>query len=127
VDPAALQDTSQIGANYWNLPRVLYQLFQFPSATKLPPGVNRLAEGWQNTLAVDGVFQVNSTTVFSATDDYGNYDSSKVIIIQEENDRLVRRFTINLGGIDYTLKPETKPILPALPHGLLFNLMINQP
>ena len=26
VDPQALKDTRQIGANYWNLPRVLYQL-----------------------------------------------------------------------------------------------------
>ncbi|HEY5158764.1 MAG TPA: hypothetical protein VII93_12445, partial [Anaerolineales bacterium] len=87
----------------------------------------RLAAGWENTLVVDGRFQVNSTTVSSAPDNYGTYDSESIIIIQAENGHLVRRTTITLDGIEYTLKPETQPFLSALHHGFLYNLMINQP
>lgn len=127
VDPKALQDTSQIGANTWNLPRILYQLYEIPASIKKIPAVNRLAAGWESTLVVDGRFQVNSTTVSSAPDNYGTYDSESIIIIQAENGHLVRRTTITLDGIEYTLKPETQPFLSALHHGFLYNLMINQP
>ncbi len=128
VDPAALHDTRQIGANYWNLPRVLYQLYTFPAGVKDVPVVHRLEKGWQNMLASpDGKFRVNGSTTYSVPDYYGESDPGSVILIQAENGRLVRRETVQISGKEYNLKPPGAPILPDLPHGFLYQLMILQP
>ena len=125
VDPAALHDTRQIGANYWNLPRVLDQIYTFPVEMNPVPTVHRLEKGWQGTLvAAAGRFQINGTTVYSVPGYYGEYDPGNIILIQSENGRLVRRQTVTLDGKVYTLKPVTGSLLPTLPHGFLFNLMI---
>ncbi len=128
VDPAALHDTRQIGANYWNLPRVLYQLYTFPPDVKDPPVVNRLEKNWQNTLsAPDGKFQVNAVTVYSVPDYYGEFDPQNIILIQSENGHLVRRESVTVSGKEFSLKPAGAPVLPSLPHGFLYSLMIAQP
>ncbi len=128
VDPAALHDTRQIGANYWNLPRVLYQIYTFPENVKLVPVVHRLEAGWQNTLVgPDGRFQVNAVTTYSVPDYYGAFDPRQIILIQAESGHLVRRETITLNGQVYSLKPVSAPILPTLPHGFLYDRMIIQP
>ena len=128
VDPAALHDTRQIGANYWNLPRVLFQLYIFPAGTKDLPVVHRLEKGWQNILAgSDGKFEVNASTTYSVPDYYGEFDPSSVILIQAQNGALVRRDTVQVAGKGYNLKSHGVPILPGLPHGFLYHLMILQP
>lgn len=128
VDPDALQDTRQIGANYWNLPRVLYQLYVFPEDVKNVPIVHRLERGWQDSLVgEDGRFQVNAVTAYSVSGYFGEFDSQDVILIQSEDGRLVRRTTVVLDGQEYFLKPPSEPILPDLPHGFLHDLMIIQP
>ena len=128
VDPAALHDTRQIGANYWNLPRVLDQLYIFPEDENNLPVVHRLQQGWQNMLvAGDGQFLISSATVYSVLINAGEYNSQNIILIQAENGHLVRRLQIDLNGQDYQLKPYTLPILPDLPHGFLYSLMIAEP
>jgi len=128
VDPAALHDTLQIGANYWNLPRVLGQLYIFPEEVQNIPVVHRLQEGWQNSLvAGDGQFLISAATVFSVLIYAGEHNPQNIILIQAENGHLVRREDIELNGLDYQLKPSTEPVLPDLPHGLLYELLIDRP
>ena len=57
IDPNGLRDTRQIGANTWNLPRVLNQIYTFPADWKNPPRVYRLNPGWDKLLVNDqGLF-----------------------------------------------------------------------
>jgi hypothetical protein len=127
VDPEALHDTRQIGANYWNLPRVLYQLYTFPSGISKAPVVHRLERGWQDALiGADGLVQVNAATAYSVPGYYGEYDPRNVILIRAEDGHLVRAESILVDGQEYALKPLSEPVLPGLPHGFLYNLMIVQ-
>jgi hypothetical protein len=128
VDPAALHDTRQIGANYWNLPRVLSQLYIFPEDKANIPVVYRLESGWQDFLvAEDGQFLINSITVYSVIINEGEYQPANTILIQAENGQLVRRADVELNGQDYQLKPFSEPILPGLPHGFLYPFLITEP
>ncbi len=128
VDPAALHDTRQIGANYWNLPRVLYQLFTFPEEYESVPLVHRLEWGWQDALVgQDGRIRVDAATVYSVAGYYGEYEARDVILIRAEGGRLVRVDSLVIEGQTYTLKAPSEPILPGLPHGFLYDLMIVRP
>jgi len=128
VDPAALHDTRQIGANYWNLPRVLMQLYTYPENMKALPVVHRLAQNWPGKLlAADGRIQINADTVYSVPDDYGEVEPQNVILIQAENGQLVRREEVILNGQEVSLKPAAALPLPTLPHAFLYHLMIDQP
>jgi hypothetical protein len=128
VDPAALHDTRQIGANYWNLPRVLGQLYIFPGDVKNIPVVHRLQDGWQNSLVRgDGQFVISSATVFSVLIGAGEYNSQSIILIQAENGHLVRRKSMELNGVEYQLKPSSVPDLPGLKHGILYPMLIIKP
>jgi hypothetical protein len=128
IDPAALHDTRQIGANYWNLPRVLNQLYIFPEDRANIPVVYRLENGWQDFLvAGDGQFLINSITVYSVIINEGEYQPANTILIQAENGQLVRRADVELNGQDYQLKPFSEPILPGLPHGFLYPFLITEP
>ena len=125
VDRAALTDTRQIGANYWNLPRVLDQIFTFPPEMAALPHVHRLETGWQNTIVTpDGRFQVNAASAYSVPDYFGVFDGRNVILIQSENGHLVRRGSVTIDGNEYPLKQLSTPILPDLPHGFLYNLLV---
>jgi hypothetical protein len=129
VDPAALTDTRQIGANYWNLPRVLDQIYTFPPEVKDIPRVHRLETGWQNSLvAPDGKFQVNATSAYSVPDYFGEFHPGYVILIQRENGQLVRRLVVTLNGHDYLLKqPDPRTSLSSLWPGFLYKLLILTP
>lgn len=127
VDPAALQDTLQIGANTWNLSRDLSQVYTFPQSVESVPFVDRLPGGWQNSLVdADGQFRITDPTLF-ASGSFGEYNPQQVILIQAENGRLVRPETVTLKGQVYALKPVTPPVLPSLPHGVLYPLLVIQP
>jgi len=126
VDRAALTDTRQIGANYWNLPRVLMQLYEFPEGMQSVPVVHRLETGWENSLLdPEGRFRADASTTYSVPDYYGEFEPENVILIQSEAGRLVRRKMITLGGQEYLLKQLADPVLPGLPHGFLYNLMLD--
>jgi hypothetical protein len=125
IDRAALTDTRQIGANYWNLPRVMLQLYDFPPNIKFVPVVHRLETGWENSLVgSDGLIQVDARTTYSVPDYFGEFDPSHVILIQAVDGRLVRKEEVTLNGREYTLKPPSNSVLPSLPHGFLYNLLL---
>jgi hypothetical protein len=129
VDPAALTDTRQIGANYWNLPRVLDQIYNFPPKIKDIPRVHRLETGWENKLVTsDGKFQVNAISAYSVPDYFGEFNPENVILIQRENGQLVRRQVVTLNNRGYQLKQfDPGMSLSNLQPGFLYNLMIASP
>jgi hypothetical protein len=126
IQPEGIEDVLQIGANTWNLPRVLDQLYVFPPEMIAVPQVYRLLPGWQDRIVLeDGSFQLNQETVRAPPDNYNTFDSRSVIIISTEGGvmkRMVGPLVIN--AISYPLKPQTNPILPGLPTGVLHSLLL---
>ena len=71
VEPQGLMDTWQIAANYWNLPVVLGQIYDFPETWHDPVWVYRLTELWQNDIVGgDGKLVLDAATVFAPTDTF---------------------------------------------------------
>ncbi|MEJ2571042.1 MAG: hypothetical protein P8Y98_10930 [Anaerolineales bacterium] len=91
VDPVGLKDVRQIGANTWNLPRVLDQIYVFPSEWENPPRVYRLIPGWQERIVdAQGQFIVNAATVLSPAPLYRVVPSTDVIFIETSSGHLQR-------------------------------------
>ncbi len=66
VEPTSLKYTRQIGSNTWNLPRILDQIFIYPSEWEHPPRVYRLIPEWQDTIVRgEGQFAVNEATTIA--------------------------------------------------------------
>ena len=91
VDPTGLQDTRQIGANYWNLPRVLGQLYTFPREWDAIPRVYRMVPGWEDRVVTKDLrLRIDETTTFSPGSTYGVFDTSNAILIVQGPDGLTR-------------------------------------
>jgi len=83
IDPDGLRDTRHIDANTWNLPRVLYQICDFPDDWENPPRVYRLVPTWQNQIITEDLsFQIDASTVISPSDHYDRFKPSDVILLQ---------------------------------------------
>jgi hypothetical protein len=96
VEPPAFQDTKQIGANSWNLPRLLAGIYDYPKEWSNPPSVYRLIPGWQNHIVgSDGLFQLNETTTSAAASLYKNVKAADVIMIQS-NQKILSRSPASL-------------------------------
>jgi hypothetical protein len=127
VEPSGLQDSIQIDANTWNVPRVLPQLFDMPVEWKNLPRVYRLREEqWKDFLAVSETeFLVDDRTVTAPPSLYGEFPVDNVIFIETASGRMVRREEpLTLNGMTYKMRPVTEPVLSQLPHTLLFEWMI---
>lgn len=126
VDPSGLKDTRQIGANTWNLPRVLNQIFQYPADWKNPPRVYRLLPGWQDHIVTkDGQFQVNELTATAPPSLYTVVDSSDVILIETGTGRLVRRSgPLLIGDLQFTLKNALIGQPQSIEKGFLFDYLV---
>lgn len=127
VQPEGLDDVLQIGANTWNMSRVLNQLYVFPVDPTVVPRVYRLIPGWQDKIALeDGSFQINSETVTAPPDNYNIFQSDRVIIISTEGGSFKRvNGPPKINGVRYPLKPQTEPVLPYLQRGVLYSLLLN--
>jgi hypothetical protein len=126
VDPAGLHDTRQIGANYWNLPRVLGHLFKFPGSWEAVPRVYRLVDGWQNRILTDdGNVRLDAATTVAPPSSYRVVDPAKVIFIGHQQGELTRfagAFPPNDGPVEL---PATTAIgEPPYAHGFLYPLLI---
>jgi hypothetical protein len=126
VDPEGLTDTRQIGANYWNLPRVLDQLYQFPEEWKPPPRVIRLASDWEAEILDDsGMLILNASTTFAPASTYGTFDPSDVVLVEVVQGELVRiSGPVVLGGRELQLRPKTLPGEPAYAPGFLHEYLV---
>jgi len=99
VDPTGLQDTKQIGANYWNLPRVLGQLYAFPREWDAIPRVYRMVPGWEDRVVTeDSRLRIDETTTFSPGSTYGVFDPSNAILVVQGPDGLTRLAEISQAG-----------------------------
>jgi hypothetical protein len=111
VDPRGLKEVRQIGANTWNLPRVLDQIFVFPSDWENPPRVYRLVPDWQERIVdPQGLFLVNAATVLSPAPLYRVVPSTDVIFIESSSGHLQRREgPLVLSGTSYDLHQASLP------------------
>jgi hypothetical protein len=125
VDPSGLEDPRQIGANYWNLPRVLEQLYVFPSEWESTPRVYRMEPGWEGRLRTPGgQIRLDASTTFSAPDAYGTFDPASAIVIRTLEGHLTRVSESFPGvkGPEATPSPEAGE--PPYPTTSLYRLMV---
>ncbi len=91
VEPGALQDTQQIGANYWNMPVVLEQLFDFPDEWERPPRVFRLSDNWRTSIMRSAdTATLNEASTYASPSTYYFLHMKDTILIVERDGRLVR-------------------------------------
>jgi hypothetical protein len=126
VDPDAFDDTRQIAANHWNLPRVLEQIYRFPEAWADPPRVYRLVPGWQeHILTGTGNLRLDPTTVLAPPSLYGEVRADHVIYLTGAGGRLEREAgPLLIGGQEVGLKPPAPGALAGFPPGTLFPYLI---
>lgn len=108
VDPAGLRYTRHIDANTWNLPRILPQIYQFPSTWEWyeKPRVYRLVEGWEDRIIQEnGEFGLTGATTIAPPSYYRTVEPSNVILLFSDDGVLSRQNeSINLNGQDYKLR-----------------------
>jgi hypothetical protein len=126
VTSDTLKDTQQIDANKWSLPNVLGQLYEFPSLQT--PRVFRLRPGWQDHLEKSAAIFISGVTSYVAPDFYEKADFPNIILIDTSPGKMVRRTgPLEVDGQPYSIKQPSDPVLTALKHGLLYNLMVIEP
>jgi hypothetical protein len=127
VEPEGLEDVLQIGANTWNLSRLLNQLYIFSPEMSSVPRVYRLLPGWQGRIVTgEGFFQANQETVTAPPDNYNTFESENVILISTEHGLMTRvRGPLDINGQLYPLKPQTAPVSPNLRRGVLYQLLVD--
>jgi hypothetical protein len=126
IDPAGLEDTGQIGANTWNLPRVFEYLYDFPSAWETPPRVYRLQEGWQEEIVTEkGLFRLDAATVSAPPSYYEDVSAQDVVLVESETGSLIRAADqVVLDGRAFQLHPVGTPLLATMPTGPLYAEML---
>lgn len=127
VDPSGLNDTRQIGANYWNLPVVLEQLYQFPDSWRRPVWVYRLEKGWEDgILGDDGRLQLDGSTTYAPPSTYREVDPGETILIETGTGELVRRSApLILDGKTIMLKVlDDAGGEPPYPPGFLYRFLV---
>ena len=127
VEPAAFQDVLHIGANTWNLPRVLPQLYHFPEEWEPPPRVFRLIDGWQNNIVrISGYFTLDGSNVYASNRNFGDFIQKQTIFISGTEDGLARRVEpLPLSGLR-DVKPIGEPVLNGFPTRPLHDLLIGE-
>jgi hypothetical protein len=125
IDPGALQDTQQIGANYWNTPVVLEQLFDFPDEWERPPRVFRLSENWRTSIMRSAdTATLNEASTYASPSTYYFLHMKDTILIVERDGRLVRLVgPVLLERQDEWLGTAGESAGPPYPKALLYGLM----
>ena len=127
VDPSRLRDTLYIGANFWNLPRVLDQIYHYPSEWVETPKVYRLVPDWQKHIVTEeGRFQLDGSTTFAPPATFKNVPNSDVVLIETNSGEPVRRTEpLVIDGVEFPLKElaTTGPL--HVEEGYLFDYLIH--
>jgi hypothetical protein len=126
VEPRPLGDVTQIGANTWNLPRVLDQLYEFPGEWSTPPRVIRLQPDWRDhILSGEGPLSLSWLSVLSPEFIWGEVEGKDVILFLEEGGVLVRQSgPMDLAGQMTSLMTTDVRGEPPYARRLLYDLMI---
>jgi hypothetical protein len=105
IEPSGLRSTRQIGANTWNLPRILDQIFIYPADWEHPPRVYLLTPEWQEHIVTsDGQFALNATTTLAPAPLYRMVPSTNAIFIETDSGQLSRREEpLDVGGESFGL------------------------
>ena len=129
VDPSGLRDTLHIGANTWNLPRILDQVYEFPPEWSAPPRVIRLQREWRDHLiAENGLFRLNVVTALMPSSLTDNIPSSNVLWVETESGSPRRRTkALEVDGSAYDLKELSQRDLQQYPKGILYDILIEDP
>ncbi len=127
VDPGGLTDTRHIGANYWNLPRVLEQLYVFPGDWDRPPRVYRLTENWKDGIITsDGVLALDASTVFAPPSTLGMADPANAILITTDDGKPNRvQAPIGIGDQIIEFMTSSRMNEPQFAHGFLYRYLID--
>jgi hypothetical protein len=124
-----LPETTQIGANTWNVPRVLDQFYIMPPDLVSPPRVYRLLPDWERSiLTPDGRVDLQITNVAAPPSLYGTHDPENIIFIEWDptSDHLIRRTVpLVINGTTINILPVRKPWLTGLPKGILYQIMFD--
>lgn len=128
VEPGVFSyESKQMGANTWNLPRTLDQIFTFPAAWENAPRVYRLEPGWDSRIGLpDGRLRLDASTTIAPPSLYADVDAKNVILIQAGDQPYRRTASLTLGDLTFGLKQWTLPFLPSLPHGFLYPYLIGE-
>jgi hypothetical protein len=125
VDPSVLPDSRQIGANTWNMPRILNQLFLFPSDWKNPPRVYRLTPDWKEQILTEkGLFRLDVLTTVAPPSLYGEFDPADIIFIENQDGQMGRRSSLDIQDQEISLKNPSSPLLETFGKGFLYDFMI---
>jgi hypothetical protein len=129
IEPSGLEDTTQIGANTWILPRLLERLYAFPAIWNRPPRVYRLIPGWQNAIAAEnGYLQINGATAIVAWSESFPVPSENVIWINTAGGRLSRQFEpLTVGEQQFPLYGTGSGELEKYPHGIWYDYLLPSP
>jgi hypothetical protein len=124
-----LPETTQIGANTWNVPRLLEQFYEMPRVWEVPPRVYRLLPDWeQSIMTPDGKVDLQITNVAAPPSLYGAHDPKNIIFIEWDppSNRLIRRTDpLAIGGTNINVLPVREPWLTGLPRGILYQIMFD--
>ncbi|MBN2257970.1 MAG: hypothetical protein JW704_09115 [Anaerolineaceae bacterium] len=124
VAACSIPETTQIGANTWNVPRVLEQLFVFPSSWAAPPRVYRLLPNWQESiLTEDGKITLQITNVEAPPSLYGEFDPSQIIFVGSEMHR--ESGPLNINGTTINIAAPGEPVLDTYPKAILYHLLFD--
>jgi hypothetical protein len=129
VDPSGLQDTVHMGANTWNLPRILNQLYSFPADWEEPPRVYRMQADWQQRVATeDGLFRIDASTTFAPPSLYRTVEPSQMILLEVVSGQWTRQADVLIiQGQTYQLMPPSPRLLSSYAHGRLYEWMFPGP
>lgn len=127
IDPVGLNDPVQIGANYWNLPRVLNSVYQFPVEWERPPMVYRLSDNWlENIISRDEMLTLNGVTTFAPAQTHGEFSPQSAILIRTAAGELERASEpLRFGGITVRLKTSLDEGEPPYAQGFLYGYLID--
>ncbi|MGK7956156.1 MAG: hypothetical protein AB4063_13045 [Crocosphaera sp.] len=127
--------TQQMRANDWNLPIILQQLYQFPIDWPSYPKVYLLTPNWKDEIITESNrFLLNTSTLAAAPvhlpvpNQDSTIDSQNVILIQTEQEKLVRHpQKLILHDQVFSLKEQTTTDLDSFPRKPLYNYLILDP
>ena len=128
IDPIGLTDTRQIGANTWNLPRLLEQMYEIPSDWTTPPRVFRALPEWRDFLILpDGTLRIDGDTTQSPTAVHTTTDWDHLIVIHTGDGVARRTEPLVVDAVAYPLAAAGELRLGRLPRLLLYDLLIGSP
>jgi len=126
VDSSGMKESVHIGANVWNMPRVLERIIEFPEHWNPPPSVYKMYGGWLDYLQeANGTIVLDHLVALTPRDHVREVSSVDMILIITDGGGVARQNSpIVLDGEEYPLRTPSDPVLPALEKKTLYSILI---